>query len=922
MEGSSREDSFIMEASPMTRRRREAALHRKEKRRRLIENAIKQTTESNAGRNSILSVLDDDDEPGDDQENMADRPEAGGVQEARTKEPAVAWVPRAMVVGEDGTRFEESMELSSVSPREDPKGRRTSGESSLCVDSSLERVIRDAENHVDGEQPSTSWTVPDSVSPGVPSTPRSGAREAASRDLASYLPANLCDQYRGRGFAGRLYAWQAECLNTAGVLEGRSIVYSAPTSGGKTLVAEILMLRRVLEQKKQALLVLPFVALCDEKAAQLEPLCKSFGREVFRLYGRHKMGPTLPGPENAVVVCTIEKANVLVTALIEEGRLHERLCVVVVDEAHMVADRSRGPTLELMLTKIKHASLSNYGGDVQLGTQDRCQIVCMSATLPNVDQVANWLGARLYVCNDRPVPLVHRILVGDDLKDESLGFLRKVTPLGPGEGQGQGQGADPAQDKDLACALAWETVKDGHSVLIFCASKAMTQETARLVSRLLEVPASEAQRQEREAIAHELEQFSERHDLADLIRRGAAYHNADLSAEERQSVEQAFRGGACRVLAATSTLAAGVNLPARRVIFRYPYVWGQKTSSSGAAGGGRRRELLSPTRYRQMAGRAGRAGIDTYGEAVLVCPPDEKESNLAAVVGGKDTPITSSLLKGGRGMRRPMLEAVCSGAVRSDEDVKYYIECTLMLHAAEDADEKSKAVNGTKEALRWLVEKAGYLRWNRQESVYEPTRKGMAVGLSGMSPEEGHELHADLKLAREGFVLSNDLHMLYLLTPISASALLRVSWQKYYNFCGSGGVVGESDKSVMRALGLTESFLCMKSQGRGSHSARHAEQERRARRFWGTLILRRLVDEVPVNQIAREFTSENYEVTVADIGRLQEESAYLASMNAVMCERMGWADMQVRIALPWPDRNSILDLGDLIRYLFFLSFLN
>ena len=108
------EDSFIMEASAMTRRRREAALHRKEKRRRLIENAIKQTTESNAGRNSILSVLDDDDEPGDDQENMADRPEAGGVQEARTKEPAVAWVPRAMVGGEDGTRFEESMELSSV----------------------------------------------------------------------------------------------------------------------------------------------------------------------------------------------------------------------------------------------------------------------------------------------------------------------------------------------------------------------------------------------------------------------------------------------------------------------------------------------------------------------------------------------------------------------------------------------------------------------------------------------------------------------------------------------------------------------------------------------------------------------------------------------------------------------------------------
>ena len=74
-----------------------------------------------------------------------------------------------------------------------------------------------------------------------------------------------------------------------------------------------------------------------------------------------------------------------------------------------------------------------------------------------------------------------------------------------------------------------------------------------------------------------------------------------LQVEEREVVEACYRQGIVRVLAATSTLAAGVNLPARRVIFRQPRIG---------------RELLDATRYRQMAGRAGRAGIDSKGESV------------------------------------------------------------------------------------------------------------------------------------------------------------------------------------------------------------------------------------------------------------------------------------------------------------------
>ncbi len=95
------------------------------------------------------------------------------------------------------------------------------------------------------------------------------------RQLSFYLPPGICEAYDRRGLS-TLFRWQAGCLQTQGVLEGRSIVYCAPTSGGKTLVAEILLLKRVVETGRQGLVVLPFVALCEEKVRQLQALLDGF----------------------------------------------------------------------------------------------------------------------------------------------------------------------------------------------------------------------------------------------------------------------------------------------------------------------------------------------------------------------------------------------------------------------------------------------------------------------------------------------------------------------------------------------------------------------------------------------------------------------------------------------------------------------
>ena len=115
---------------------------------------------------------------------------------------------------------------------------------------------------------------------------------------------------RGAGGPVRLYGWQAECLCRAGVLAGRNLVYCAPTSGGKSLVAEILMLRRALVTGRPAMLVLPFVSLCAEKAAHMRRLLAPLGREVLDFYGSAHADANLAAT-TGVIVCTIEKANIL-----------------------------------------------------------------------------------------------------------------------------------------------------------------------------------------------------------------------------------------------------------------------------------------------------------------------------------------------------------------------------------------------------------------------------------------------------------------------------------------------------------------------------------------------------------------------------------------------------------------------------------
>lgn len=235
-----------------------------------------------------------------------------------------------------------------------------------------------------------------------------------------------------------------------------NLVYSAPTSAGKTLVSEILLLKTVLERGKKVLLILPFISVVREKMFYLQDLLTAAGYRVEGFFG----GYSPPGGFDSinVAICTIEKANSIVNRLLEQGKLNE-IGTIVVDEVHLISDPGRGYILELLLAKVLYMS-RKYGLQIQ--------IITMSATLANVELLKKWLDAELYITNFRPVALQEMIKIGSKIYDKSLNFLRPVTEV-------LANGIEPfpalQNDPDHVAQLCIETLVDGCSVIVFCPSK-------------------------------------------------------------------------------------------------------------------------------------------------------------------------------------------------------------------------------------------------------------------------------------------------------------------------------------------------------------------------------------------------------------------------------------------------------------------
>jgi helicase len=296
--------------------------------------------------------------------------------------------------------------------------------------------------------------------------------------------------------------------------------------------------------------------------------------------------------------------------------------LVIVDEAHLISYSGRGPTLEIVIARLRE-ELPN------------AQLLLLSATIRNVDEVASFAEAEPVTSSWRPVPLKEAVLQHDrDTLYYPDGFEEKI----------------PRLSGDPVGSMVLNTLSVGGQAMVFAGSRRQAETTAQTLSNLLKTIPKDFEVLKR--ISEEVFDGSDfSHRLAQCIRNGVAFHHAGLSHIQRRAVERGFRNGYIKAIVATPTLAAGVNIPARAVII--PDV---------KRGG----EEMSVMEYKQLCGRAGRPGYDKEGLAVIIAK-NSRQRNLymKKYVLGDLEPITSRLQNQGS-LRFHMLGLVASGYSNKD----------------------------------------------------------------------------------------------------------------------------------------------------------------------------------------------------------------------------------------------------------------
>lgn len=423
------------------------------------------------------------------------------------------------------------------------------------------------------------------------------------------IPDQVKEVLSKKGYV-ELYPTQEDAIRR-GVLDGKSLVMASPTASGKTLIAELCALKHVLERGGKALYLTPLRALAWEKYETFQAYSgiEKRGGGVVRVgISTGDYDSSTPWLENYdIIITTNEKCDSLLRHKAPWLRL---VTLVIADEVHLIGDE-RGPTLEVTLARLRQI-------------RPDIQIIALSATIRNTEDVAEWLKAEAVTTEWRPVELKEGVLYRDAItfRDGSLKSLKRLHRVD-------------------ALNMALNTVMEGDQALIFVESRLRSMSMAREAANALEGMEGVLQqrlRRELEKISDEILSYGERtrlsDELASYILRGAAFHHAGLRAEHRRIVEDSFRSGKIKILVATPTLAAGVNLPAKAVIIGSYHRF---TPGYGMT-------RISVLEYKQMSGRAGRPQYDAYGEATLIASSqDEAEELMESYILSKPEPLYSRL---------------------------------------------------------------------------------------------------------------------------------------------------------------------------------------------------------------------------------------------------------------------------------------
>jgi DNA polymerase theta len=475
----------------------------------------------------------------------------------------------------------------------------------------------------------------------------------------------------------------------------------------------------------------------------------------------------------------------------------------------------------------------------------KIQIIGMSATLPNLKILSEWLKATLYQTNFRPIELNERLKFESSIFDKQMNLISKIETDSRIE-----------NDNDLLSHLVLETVKTRNGVLVFCPTKSRCEVIAENIARTIysldrnhgETP-TYLNKDKLIDCLNELKATPAGLDnqLAKTIRFGIGFHHAGLTVEEREIVENYFKNGYLLVIVCTSTLSSGVNFPAHRVIIRTPIFNGNKP--------------IDIITYKQMVGRAAR---NTNGDSILMCNNQNEKKIGIEILNAEIVQIPQNSNKQLNqddlipSIKRSLLEVIVSGIASKREDIINYFDCKLMTYNNDD----SKVVNFEK-YLEWLNKNQfiDVLKNENSQECYKPTQLGYAVVASAMAPEEGLIIFNELQKALQCFVLENELHIIYQITPINicdywVNSSCNIDWNLYYSLYQT---FKPDVKRVSDLVGVRQSFILkmMKSNTNCDQKLLKIHL-----RFYTALILNDLVSEVPFSTILNKYACQKGEYYV------------------------------------------------------------
>ncbi|MFH0714198.1 MAG: DEAD/DEAH box helicase [Candidatus Diapherotrites archaeon] len=498
----------------------------------------------------------------------------------------------------------------------------------------------------------------------------------------------------------------------------KSFVVSSPTASGKTVLAELLALESVLHQKRKVVYTCPLRALASEHFQDWKKKYSSSLNIRIALSTGDFDSSSSYLKNYDIILCTYEKLD---SCLRNNSEWLQSVGLLVVDEIHSLGT-DRGPTLEMAVTKLRLLNPS-------------LKVLGLSATIPNAKELAQWLDAELVESDFRPVKLREGIFF-----QHAIHFPKEVEKV--------------SSSLDPVHALVEDVLEQKEKqVLVFANTRKRAEGLAEQLAKLTFKKLSDSEKTllEKEALKalNVLESPTEQcHKLANLLRQGVCFHHAGLLSQQREIVESLFKSNHLKALAATPTLAAGINLPAYRVVISSLYRYGEYGQ-----------ERIPVSEYKQMCGRSGRPKYDTEGQSVIIARNElEIEDLKESYINGEIEKIESKLSLEPV-LRTHLLAAIASHYIFDlDSMEKFFGKTFYALQYGEMRELFSKMETVLEQLREWGFVKA-------DEKRFQATLLGKRVSELYLDPLSAFEFLQKMRLDIE-FSLSS-----YLMTLVQSSEM-------------------------------------------------------------------------------------------------------------------------------------------------------